>query len=174
MRRALAFAAVLTTVLLAGGCVSLPAGAPPPRLAPAAARTPSLVPDPGQAPALSALVSTGSDGTRQPRPRHRRDAVRESAGRGDTGHRSPRAESPTRPRSGSTAARPAHPRFVVPAGPRRRADHPVHPARPARPRGVGPRQPQPQPTYDLRTVCGWSHRSPVPPSVRQLCDAYVG
>lgn len=153
--------------------MSLPAGTPaPPRLAPAAARTPSPLPSPVQAPALTALVSTAPSGTPQQHARHRRGAERRFSGRGDAGNRPPHAQSPTRPHAGSAAARPARPRFVAPPGPRRH--HHAHPARPARPREAGPRQAQPRPTYDLRTVCGWSRRSPVPPSVRQLCDAYVG
>ncbi|MER6416221.1 hypothetical protein ABT273_35095 [Streptomyces humidus] len=152
MRRTLALAAALTTVLLAGGCVSLPGGAPPqPHLAPDAARTPSPVPDPGQAPAFTALVSTAPSGTPQSPARHRRGAAHRFPGPGDAGHRPPRAQPPARPHSGSKAARPA---------------------RPARPRQVRPGRPRS--TYDLRTVCGWSHRSPVSPSVRRLCDAFAG
>ncbi|MCQ9133829.1 hypothetical protein [Streptomyces hilarionis] len=170
MRRPLALAAVLAAVLLTGGCVSLPAGtAPPPRPAPAAARTPSPVPDPGQAPALTALVATDPSGTPRPHARHRGTASRRLAGGSDAHHRPPRARLPVRPRAGAAPVRPARPRFVAPTGPRR---HTGRPARPARPRTARPRQPRP--TYDLRTVCGWSHRSPVPPSVRGLCDAYVG
>ncbi|MGW2621124.1 hypothetical protein ACWCZB_40965, partial [Streptomyces sp. NPDC001500] len=119
MRRPLAFAAVLAAVLLTGGCVSLPAGsAPPPRLAPAAARTPSPVPDPGQAPALSALVGTAPTEAPQPHARHRRAAPRQLPGRTVARDRPPRARSPLRPRRGVAPVRPARPRFVAPAGPR--------------------------------------------------------
>lgn len=91
MRRALAFAAVLTTVLLAGGCVSLPAGAPPPRLAPAAARTPSLVPVPGRlppSPPSSAPGPTGR-GSRAPDTGATRSGSRPVAGTRVTGRRAP-------------------------------------------------------------------------------------
>ncbi|WP_329416245.1 hypothetical protein OG802_32205 [Streptomyces sp. NBC_00704] len=171
MRRPLALAAVLTAVLLAGGCVSLPAGSPPPpRPAPAAARMPSPVADPGQAPALSALVDTAAGATPRPPARHRSGTPRRPAGGRDVGRRPPRAQWPVRPRSGVAHARPVRPRSAAPAGPLRHAERP---ARPARPREARERQRQPRPTYDLRTVCGWSHRSPVPASVRGLCDAYV-
>ncbi|MFI5794997.1 hypothetical protein [Streptomyces sp. NPDC051677] len=175
MRRTLALATVLAAVLLAGGCVSLPSGAPPPpHMAPAAARTPSPVPSPGQVPgqasARTALVTTAPTRAPEQHTRGRRVAERRSSN--TEGHRPPRAQASARSHTG-TAARPAPPAPPTPAATPPRARH--QPAPPVVPRRQTPRPhtTQPRPTYDMRTVCAWSHQSPVPPAVGGLCDAYV-
>ncbi|MGW2050517.1 hypothetical protein ACWCPF_35885 [Streptomyces sp. NPDC001858] len=149
--------AALAAALLTAGCVAVPSHAPPPpAMAPAAARTPSPVPEPGQASARTALVTTAA--TRTPKPRAGQDRrVPEPRSADTPARRVPRADPPTRPRPVTPPRAPHRP--AAPAAPRRPAELPS----PARP----------QPSYDLGTVCGWSHHSPVPPAVRDLCDTYV-
>ncbi|SHH42487.1 hypothetical protein SAMN05444521_0481 [Streptomyces sp. 3214.6] len=171
MRRPLALAPVLAAVLLTGGCVSLPSGAPPPpHMAPDAARTPSPVPAPGQASARTALVTTTPTRAPQQHTRGRR-VVTERRSAGAEGHPPPHARTPARPDTDPAArpARPAPPGPVTPPPARHRSTAPVAP----RHQSPQPRTIQPRPTYDMRTVCEWSHQSPVPPAVRGLCDAYV-
>jgi hypothetical protein len=168
MRRPLALAPVLAAVLLTGGCVSLPSGAPPPpHMAPDAARTPSPVPAPGQASARTALVTTTPTRAPQQHSRGHR-VVTERRSSAAEGHPRPHARTPARPDT-DPAARPAPPGPATPPPARHRSAAPVAP----RHQAPGPRTTQPRPTYDMRTVCEWSHQSPVPPAVRGLCDAYV-
>ncbi|MEU3781814.1 hypothetical protein [Streptomyces sp900129855] len=171
MRRPLALAPVLAAVLLTGGCVSLPSGAPPPpHMAPDAARTPSPVPAPGQASARTALVTTIPTRAPQQHTRGRR-GVAERRSSSAEGHSPARARTAARPDTDAAArpARPAPPGSATPPPTRHRSAAPAAP----RHQPPGPRTTQPRPTYDMRTVCEWSHQSPVPPAVRGLCDAYV-
>ncbi|MFJ3491985.1 hypothetical protein ACIPPJ_00045 [Streptomyces sp. NPDC086091] len=173
MRSPLAAAAsavsAVSAVLFLGGCVSVPHEAPPapPRPTTAAvtgsatpkspARPTSSVPAPSlrQPEAFTALVRVADGSERRRRAEGERRPV-------TAPRRLPDRPGPaTRPR---TAERPAPAR---PASPPRPRQHP--PAAP-RARGAGPRDAG---TDDLRTVCGWSGESVVPPSVRALCDTYV-
>ncbi|MGW0872227.1 hypothetical protein ACWD3Z_17255 [Streptomyces sp. NPDC002740] len=166
MRRPLSLAAVLACVLLAGGCVSVPSSAPPPtpRMEAAAARTPSPLPPAAQPSARTALVTTAP--VRKTAKRHAdRPVTTRRRSTGSAGHERPRVPAPQQPHR---AVRPAPAR---PAGPGARR-HGAAPAAP-RHRPARPRTARPQSTYDLRTVCGWAHRAPVPSGAASLCDSYV-
>ncbi|MFM9589337.1 hypothetical protein ACKI1J_11530 [Streptomyces scabiei] len=162
MRQPFVLAASLAAVLLAGGCVALPAGTPPPVLRPhaAAARTASPLPSPSEPSARSALIAPASilvETVRTKRPGVPRPAAQRRSFADDTDARRPAAPRPSaRPR---TAVRPAPARPAPPSSNRHRT--------------VGPRTALTEPTYDMRTVCGLAHQAAAPSGAGALCDMYL-
>ncbi|MEU2421106.1 hypothetical protein ABZ619_08695 [Streptomyces sp. NPDC007851] len=164
MRSPITLAAALAAMFLAGGCVSVGSegGRPHVHPAPVAVRAASHArTEPTQASARTALVETAQDAAPARRPaKHRKATSRQDAEAVPAPLRpAPRQaeRQPRRPRRLSAPRHRALPRRAVP----RRAPH-RHGGSPA----------QPGPTYDMRTVCGWSD-GVVTPSVRSLCDTYT-
>ncbi|MDQ0681294.1 hypothetical protein QF032_000289 [Streptomyces achromogenes] len=166
MRRPLSLAVVLASVLLAGGCVSVPAGAPPPvpRGDTVAARTPSPPPPATQASTRTALVDTTPVQKTAKRHAERHAVQRRSSG----ATRRERSRRPPQPRQPHRAVRSAPTRPVTP-----RTRRPGPAPKPPGHRSTRPPTARPSPTYDLSTVCGWAHQVPAPSGAATLCDSYV-
>ncbi|MDX3028523.1 hypothetical protein [Streptomyces scabiei] len=162
MRQPFVLAASLAALLLAGGCVALPAGTSPPapHLHAAVARTASPLPSPHEPSARSALIApapTLVKTVRTKRPDVPRPAAQRRSSLSDTRPQRPAAPRPSaRPR---TAVRTAPARPAPPSSNRHRT--------------VRPRTAPPEPTYDMRTVCSLAHQAAAPSGAGTLCDTYL-